>query len=177
MKRFTGLIYVLLLVTFIAACAPTTSGSVDGMINPGDQIDGMTFTTDDRIDWNIDLHNRCDFDSVEGPKNAEIFQCHASPGDRIFFGNCIGVGYDTPEEVDEAWGEFHFEVTFDDQPINLPAFGYLDFELYESESKYARVWNLMVEKITAGRHSVQCKKLEDGVFYSNTYVFTVSERP
>jgi len=175
MKYCTGLISVLLLATSFTACAPTTPGRVEGIINPGDQVDGMLFTTDDRIDWNIDLHARCDFDSVEGPENAENFQCRAIPGDRIFFGNCIGVGYDSQEEVDEAWGDFHLEVTFDDQPLNLPAFGYLDFELPESEPKYARVWNLMVEDITAGRHSIQCKKLEDGVIYSNTYVFTTSE--
>jgi hypothetical protein len=147
------------------------------MINPGDEIDGMIFTTDDKIDWSIDLHYRCDFESVEGPQTAEIFQCSASPGERVFFGNCIGVGYDTPQEVDEAWRDFQLEVTFDDQPVNLPTFGYLDFELPDSDVKYARVWNLMVENITTGGHSVKCTKVEDGVTYTNTYVFTVSEGP
>jgi hypothetical protein len=52
---------------------------IEGMIHPGDEIDGMIFTTDDKIDWNIDLHIRCDFESVEGPETAEIFKCYASP--------------------------------------------------------------------------------------------------
>jgi hypothetical protein len=71
MKRLACLTFEMLLVCMLASCgAPTSmptptpiSEPVAGMINPGDEIDGMLFTTTDDIDWDISLASLCDFSS------------------------------------------------------------------------------------------------------------------
>ena len=61
---------VLLLVCQLASCGtptpnPTpTPGRVEGMINPGDTVDGMVFTATDEIDWDISPRFLCDMESM-----------------------------------------------------------------------------------------------------------------
>ncbi len=150
----------------------------EGMINPGDEIDGMLFTTIDEIDWNISLAFLCDLESVEETDTSGTVPCSTSPGGRIFFGNFNGAPYDNPEDADEIWQKAKSEVAFDGQALNLPAFGYMQVELYDMEWKYARIWNLMVENFTPGTHSIQTvwEDLEENTKYTYTYVFTISDQ-
>jgi hypothetical protein len=53
MKRHVCLASVFLLAAIVVSCAKATPESVEGMINPGDEIDGMAFTTDDEFDFSI----------------------------------------------------------------------------------------------------------------------------
>jgi hypothetical protein len=144
------------------------------MINPGDEIDGMVFTTDDEFDFSIELHAYCGFEPVEESGTTATMACSASPGDQILFGNCTGAGGSSPEDREKDWPKLESEYTFDGQAINLPAFGYLDFDL-PGENLYARVWNVMVENITPGTHTVQCTYELDGESGTNIQVITVSE--
>ena len=57
-----------------------------------------------------------------------------------------------------------------------PTFGTLDFEIPDTDVK-ARVWNLKVENITPGTHTIQCMYEEGGESGTTTLVFTVSEQP
>jgi predicted esterase len=166
----------LFLAAIATSCAKATPDSVAGMINPGDQVDGMVFTSVDEIDWDISLQFLCDMESVEESDNSSMLTCSASPGDSVFFGNCSGVGFNTPEEGDRLWKDFKIDVSFDGQAVNLAPFGYLDVDLYDMDVKYARIWNLMVEQIAPGTHTVQCIEEEEGVTRTNRYVFTVSEQ-
>jgi predicted esterase len=184
MKRLTCLTFEMLLACMLASCgAPTSmppptpiSELVAGMINPGDEIDGMLFTTTDDIDWDISLAFLCDFSSWDDSSNRAA-PCFTLPGSSVFFGNYSGVGYDTPEEAVEEWRKVGSEVTFDGQPLNLPAFGHIEFELDDMEWKYAQVWNLMVENITPGTHTIQTVWEDAEASENNTYVFTVSDKP
>jgi hypothetical protein len=55
MKQFLYLTLTLLFVTVLSTCAQATPEHVEEMINPGDEIDGMLFTTTDEIDWDVSL--------------------------------------------------------------------------------------------------------------------------
>lgn len=176
MKRQFCLIIVALQTVLLNSCAQTTVENVEGMINPGDEIDGMLFTTTDEVDWDLSLAFLCDFDS-NGETGTTAGTCFASPGGSVFFGNFNGVPYNNPEEAEEPWREVESEVTFDGKALNLPAFGYLETDLYDSEWKYVRLWNLMVENLTTGTHTIQTvwEHPSEGTFKSS-YVFTVSEQ-
>jgi hypothetical protein len=173
------IVYALLVGMFaavITSCARGASNPSNEMINPGDEIDGMQFTTSSKMDWDISLVSLCDMDSVEESETSSKMSCYTSPGERVFFGNCAGVWFDDPEEADKLWEEFNLEVTFDGQMINLPQFGYLDIALLESDKKYARIWNLLVEDITPGMHIIECKEKVDGdTLDTRSYYFEVSE--
>jgi len=177
MKRMAYSASVILLACTLMSCSKAIEKTVEGMINPGDDMDGMVFTPIDEIDWDISLQFFCDFESLQETDTSSTLACFALPGDPVFFGNCNGVGYNTPEEADKLWQEFRLEVTFDGQAINLSPFGFLDFEPTDADVKYARMWNLMVEHITPGTHIVQCKEKADGETLTREYVFTVSEQP
>ena len=43
------------LVLLLSACAKAVQKNAEGMINPGDEINGMVFTTTDEIDWDLSL--------------------------------------------------------------------------------------------------------------------------
>jgi predicted esterase len=179
MKEFVSLTLITLCVSILGACAKSEPERIEGMINPGDEIDGMLFTTIDEIDWNISLSFLCDSESVEEIDTSTTVPCSTSRGNRIFFGNFNGAPYNNPEDADEIWRKAKAQVTFDGQALNLPAFGYMEVELYDMEWKYARIWNLMVENVTPGTHTIQTlwEDLEDNTKYPYTYVFTISDQP
>ena len=179
MKKLFPLTLITIIVASLSTCAKAEPERIEGMINPGDEIDGMLFTTTDEIDWNISLSFLCDFESVEETDTSATVPCSTSPGGHIFFGNFNGAPYDNPEDADEIWQKAKSEVAFDGQALNLPAFGYMEVELYDMEWKYARIWNLMVDNITPGTHTIQTlwEDLEENTEYTYTYVFTISDQP
>ena len=175
MKKFVFLTLIILFISILGACAKSEPERIEGMINPGDDIDGMLFTTTDEVDWDNSITFLCDFSSWEDINNRTA-PCFTLPGSSVFFGNFSGVPYNDPNEADEPWQEVKSEVTFDGHPLNLQAFGYMEIELYESEWNYARIWNLKVENITPGAHTVQTVWEDSEVSETNTYTFTVSDK-
>lgn len=176
MKRLIRLCLFPLFAVIIIACTPTVPERIEGMIYPGDEVDGMVFTTTQEIDWDLSLVFLCDHESVEETDPAPTIACFTTPGGSVFFGNFGGVPFNTPEEADEPWAEIKSEVTFNGQPLNLPAFGYLEGDLYDNaEWKYVRMWNLVVENIKPGTHTIQTMwgDLEDSKTF--TWVFTVAD--
>jgi predicted esterase len=165
------------LFLLLSACAKAAPKNAGGMINPSDEINGMVFTTADEIDWDLSLAFLCDFELIEETDASPTIACFASPGSSVFFGNFSGIPYDNIMEADEPWKEIKSEVTFDGQNLNLPAFGYMEIELNEAEWKYARIWNLMVDNISLGIHTIQTVWEDGDETQTNTYVFTVAEKP
>jgi predicted esterase len=176
MKKLFSLTLIALVVIGLSACEKATPEPVKEMINPGDEINGMLFTSTDEVDWDNSITFLCDFSSWDDTSN-RMAPCFTMPGSSVFFGNYQGVGYDNPNEADELWQEVKSEVTFDGQPFNLPAFGYMEIELEESEWKYARIWNLKVENIIPGTHTIQTVWEDAEVSENSTFIFTVSDKP
>ena len=178
MKNFSNLAFSGLFVILVYACtnAPTETKQV--MINPGDEIDSMIFTTTDKINWDISLAFSCNVESAQETDTSAKLACVAAPGSSVFFGNCMGIAYNTIEEAQEQWQFFESEVRFDGQLVNLTAFGYIDTDLEgDPENRYLRIWNLMVENISPGTHVVECKQQDNGVTHTGEFVFTVSDQP
>lgn len=175
MKRRSMFASILLLAVLLVACSGSKTEPAVDRIDPGDVINGMTFTTDDQFDYDNDLNSYCGYERMEETDTSSYDECTAAAGNRLFFGNCLGIGKETTEELDLAWENLESpNITFDGQDLNLSAFGYLDFELPESELT-ARVVNAVVENISAGNHTIECGVVDEGVSYSNEWLFTVSE--
>ncbi|MFC1879342.1 prolyl oligopeptidase family serine peptidase [Chloroflexota bacterium] len=180
MKRIARLAITGLFVFVLVACAEPTPEYVEGMINPGDEIDSMVFTTDDEMDINRIINAFCGWEPKEQTDevidnityHTAYFECGASPGDRIFFGNCVGLvkGFNT-EDLDADWKKQKTEITFDDQGVNFSLFGSLDF--IDPNGKDVRNWNVMVENITPGTHTVQCRRDLNERIVEVTYDITV----
>jgi predicted esterase len=175
---------VLLVAWLLASCGTPTSlppltpipEPGDGMINLGDEIDGMLFTTADEVDWDTSLALLCDFESKEETDTSTTVPCVASPGGQIFFGNCWGIAFDTPEEADAHWEKMRIEVTFDGQVVNTPSFGFLDVPPSEPGEQNLRIWNVMVENVTPGTHTIECRWEDEGESGASTFKVTVSDQ-
>ena len=179
MYKYGFSIPVLLVLMLLFACTQATPERVEGMINPGDEIDGMRFTPVDEIDWDVSLAFSCEEISSEQTESSRsyVYSCSATPGSPVFFGNCIGILFDTQAEAKQTWEALKSEVSFDGQPVNLGAFGFIDTDYPEPEAKYLRMWNLSIENISPGVHTIECWNQEEGVTGSGSYSFTVSEQP
>jgi len=175
MKKLVYFVVIVLFVMILGGCAKATPEHSEGMINPGDEIDGMVFTTIEEIDWDESLSMLCDFSSWDDIRNRTA-SCFTLPGSNVFFGNFSGVPYNNSNEADEPWQEVKSDVSFDGQSLNLSSFGYLEGELFDMEWKYARMWNLAVENITPGTHTIQTVRGDSEGSETNTYIFTVSDK-
>jgi predicted esterase len=177
MNSLARRICIFLFAFTLVACAQATPERIEGMINSGDEIDGQLFTTIDEMDWNISLSYLCDWESLEETDTSNTVSCIALPGNRVYFGNCWGIAYDTPQEADEHWGKMKIDVTFDGQVVNSASFGFQDIAPSEPGEQYIRMWNLVVENITPGIHTVECHWEDEGESGGTIYNFTVSDQP
>ena len=176
MKKIFYLALIVLFVFVLGTCAKSEPERIEGMINRGDEIDGMVFTTTDEIDWNISLSTYCDFKSAERTDISTTAPCYTSSGSSIFFGNCSGILFNTEEEAQKKWGDFKLEVTFNSQEVYLPSFGFMDIETegYYDE-KYLRMWNLKIDNIKPGSHSIVCVWESEGKSGITTHNFSVPD--
>ena len=118
----------------------------------------MFSSLDDTLDWNSNnLYFLCDQDPVEEIDTSATHNCSTLLGSNVFFGNCGGILSENPEEADEKWPDFEIEVSFDCQVVDLLSFRLLNTEFPPDPSQDLRMWNLVVENITPGTHTIQCK--------------------
>lgn len=177
MKRVMTFATIMIMAGILTACGKQNAEPIEGMINLGDEIDGMVFSTIEEYFFTNDLIQYCDLDNQrEIDTRVYEIDCLATAGDQVFFGNCAGVGADSYEELDTEWSNMNAEVTFDGQAINLPPFGPIDFQ---PEEGYFRVWNLNAENISAGTHIIHCVVTQNSPSpqgnqpWDSTFTFTV----
>jgi len=90
---------------FLVSCAEPTPEYVEGMINLGDEIDGMVFKTDKEFDMYRAIPSFCGWELKDKTGTTYYFECAASPGEKIFFGNCINVQAATTKDLDDNWNK------------------------------------------------------------------------
>jgi hypothetical protein len=138
---------LLLPILFLTACSkpPVTPTPID-MIQPGDTVNGVLVTkgTEDSI-YGFDLP--C-------TQKDNIFTCTTT------FGNSTNVtaavyGF-SPEELQSKWETFTYSITIEGQPVDLPAFGTIDF-IHQQSGLYMRAYNIALigtDPITLTTHDV-----------------------
>jgi len=136
---------LLLSILLLTACStPSATRTPIDMIQPGDTVNGVLITT-----GNEDSTFLFDTPCVE---KDSFFVCTPT------FGNPTNVtaaiyGF-TTEEVQSKWETFVYTVTIDGQPVDLPAFGTIDF-VHERTQLYMRAYNMVLigtEPITLSVH-------------------------
>ncbi len=105
----------------------------------------------------------------------KIYECTALSGSRFIF-NCAGVIGDSPEELAAEFLKLNSEMFFDDQRIDVPAFGYIDFpDVSYNPGGLIRSPAVMVENIAPGAHTVFCRNEFENESWEGTFNFTVTE--
>jgi hypothetical protein len=154
-----------------------SGNTVGNMIEPGDQIGDMVVTTGQPGD--PEIWNFCD-PYLAGP-GIYTRECElpAIPNLQIGSGNLA----DTAELQNLEWQAQTWELTLDDQPINLSAFGTLpDQNILEGgRALTLRQWNVVLDNPIPGQHTLRYVirehqlGSEDSVTDA-TWIFTVVEQ-
>jgi len=155
-------------LALIVLAALTASCQFPGSkIQPGDKIGDMEF---------ISEYEQCpapNFTEICGFPALVLGTCEI-PADMTKFWVSTGWAEDTQEELELAWKDSQWSMTFDGHAVDLPAFGTFDMEL---DGQKARAWNVCISDPTPGKHTVAYKShFERGSEpgnRGNTLIFTV----
>jgi hypothetical protein len=148
MKKLACLILIVVLVAILAACAELTTATPTtiNLIKPGDTINGVLVTTGTAESTLI-------FDLPCTHKDG-IDTCITTLGNLTII--TLAVYGTTPEEFQSNWDTLDYSLTIDDHPIDLPAFGTVDF-VHERTGLYMRAYNVAListDPITLTMHDI-----------------------
>lgn len=183
-RAFMPLLYFLLMMLPVSCATPdaqVTATEQKGMLNPGDKIGEMEITTTEEWDWDNNLFSLC----IEGIAENEAlhddetvlypeYSCDLDAGTQLLL-SCMAV-YIEPgdsESLDEKFAKFEREMVLDGRPLELSAFGSLDFS---DGVKTFRIGNVFLKNVTPGKHTLICRGDYEGTKEGNTYHFIVRDR-
>lgn len=162
---------ILFSIATLTACAKTpqetelvATPTPINMIQPGDTINGVLITTGNEDSTFL-------FD-LPWTKKDGIDVCTVTLGNPY---NVIGsIAGSTPEELEDSWKTYSETFTIEGQPVDLPAFGTIDF-VHERTQLYMRAPNVVItstEPVTLTIHDVITFEGE-----TNEYTYLVAFKP
>jgi len=134
MKKVVGPLLFVLFALVLGACGKSTPQSAE-MINPGDKIGDILITTG----------------GVEGVKNAWDLGCKESAGKwscEVPVGTKANVSWGVyadivrGEDLETKWAGFTYDLAIEGRPVNLEAFGFVDF--YHPSRGKVRCWDVVI---------------------------------
>lgn len=138
MKTLCRFPLIALSAIILSACGKATPPATNEMLNPGDRLGNFLITTGDSEDVSYVSTRHCPFESTTSTES-----CEQRVGTKVNVG--IGVYDDSPstgKTLDELWLEQTHEMTIEGRPVNLQAFGSIDF--YHPAVGTVRVWNVVI---------------------------------
>jgi hypothetical protein len=154
--RLPKLLYVGLLV-MLTACQATGQPFSAAMFRPGDTIAGMSLTT-----GAADAAPLWAFCSpVQHSGNSTISDCSVPMIHKLAIGHVFMVADDRLNELD--WSELTWELSINDQPVDLDAFGTFDYvmpSMSKSPSPLKEVfktftaWDVVLANLSPGQHTI-----------------------
>jgi len=156
-----------MLLTATPTLVPAT---IVPMIVPGDTLDKMIVTTGE-IGKFTEIWIFCD------PLIAEpgVFtrECEVPEMKNLQVG--YGIFADTVEELDALWATFNWKLFLDGNPVDLSAYGTFDQDDVFDDPVKLRMWNVVLDQVTPGTHSLRYVFDEFGEPFDVTWIFTVIE--
>jgi hypothetical protein len=154
--RFPKILSIGLLV-ILTACQAAGQPSSAAMLKPGDTIDGMSLTT-----GAVDVPPLWAFCSPgQHSGNTTSSECNVPVLPRLGIGHLFMVSDDTLSDLD--WSELTWQLFIDDQPVDLEAFGTLEYimpAISKSPSPVREVfksftaWDVVLTDLSPGEHTI-----------------------
>ena len=169
MKRWMVLIVVILLAIMVVSCSGT-DGNADNsnqLIEPGEKIGNFIITTGEQGKFKYGFSVEC---SEPGKDNS--YTCNAVVGDVINVSTGI---YDTTGKgnLDDIWTHSNYQMYIDDRPVDLQAFGTIEYT--HPQVGVIRFANVVIMTDKAGQITVKDSGVYDNgdPFQSTSiYVYT-----
>jgi hypothetical protein len=167
MKKILYLPLITLFVIFLDACTKAAPQSVDEMINPGDRIGDFLITTRDGEDVIFVTKLHCPFDN-----STQTESCEQPVGTKVNVSQGVFADSSSGKTVDELWSEQTHEMLIEGRPVNLQAFGSVDFN--NPMVGTVRVWNVVVVTDKPGKITASSKGVVGGDPWNYTAIITFS---
>lgn len=155
-NRLSNLLYVGLLV-MLTACQAAGQPLSASMFKPGNMIDDMSLTTGAQ-----DAAPLWAFCSpAQYTSNATTADCEVPMLPKLAIGHFLMPGDDTLTRLD--WSAIRWELSIDDQPIDLQSFGTYDFVLPAMSHDPSPIrevfvkftaWDVVLTNLTPGEHTI-----------------------
>ena len=166
MKKLLCITFIALFASTFCACAKATSQPGDEMINPGDKIGDFLITTGDSEDIIFVTKLHCPFDSSTSTES-----CEQPVGTKVNVG--LGIYDDNlsgGKTLDELWSEQAHEMFIESRPVNLQAFGAIDFN--NPMVGTVRVWNVVIITDKPGKITARSTGVVAGDPFHYTAILT-----
>ena len=154
----------MLCAVFLGGCAKATPEPTGETINPGDKIGDFLVKTGDESVFANDDDTTC---SKQG--EGEKYLCEAPVGKDVIVSNGI---YDDQYngKLDELWSNHTYEMTINDRPVNLKAFGPIDRQ--HPTVGMMRYWNVVIRADKPGEITVHSKGVVGGDPFEDTTTYS-----
>jgi hypothetical protein len=164
MKKSVYLPLVMLFVIILGACAAPQSGT--GMINPGDKIGDFLITTGNAGDVTYSWDLGC---VKQG--QGENYHCKATAGKKVNIS--VGIYDDTFKgRLEDVWSGHTYELFIENRPVNLQAFGFIDFN--HPKVGKMRAWNVVLFSNKPGEIVIRDSGVVNGDPFESTMTYTFS---
>lgn len=162
MKGFAYLTVIALFAGILVSCAAPASPTIE----PGTKIGDFLVTKGKAEDvvYNWDLN------CTKQGSAPEAYACEATVGKEVNVS--VGVYAETGgQSLDTLWSEHTYQLTINDRPVNLAAFGSIDHP--DPRVGQMRCWNVVLVASKPGKITFHESGVVDGepFEYINTYVF------
>lgn len=168
MKKLLVLKSILLLVTVVTACTGASVSTEPKLIEPGDKIGDFTVTTGVPGKFSYGFTIQC----VE-QEQGKSYTCNVPVGEAINVSTGI---YDTSGsgKLEEVWAHSNYQMFINDQPVDLKAFGTVDY--IHPQMGAIRFGNVVIITDKPGEITVRDSGLFDnGDPFSSTSMYVFSE--
>jgi len=165
MKKLIHPMLATLFSFILGACAATTPQPGDTLINPGDKIGDFLITTGDGGDVIFVTKLHCPFDN-----GTQTESCEEPVGTKVNVSQGIYADPATGKTLDELWSEQTHEMIIEGHPVNLQAFGFVEFS--NSVVGTVRVWDVVVLSDRPGKITARSEGVVGGDSWNYTAIIT-----
>jgi hypothetical protein len=162
MNRLVSFTLIMLIAVIISACASPTQEPEDETINPGDKIGDFVITTGDKTNLDNSEEFRCSQQGEEGDRCEVMVGKDPNVSNGIFDSQYTG-------KLEEIWSNHTYEMTINDRPVNLQAFGSIDYQ--HPTVGTVRYWNVVIVADKPGEISVHSKGNVGGKSFEDTTTY------
>lgn len=166
MNAFASATMLVLFACMVTSCAqPTQMPDATGdMIEPGDRVGDLLVAMGEASDSVFLWDMECEYEQ------GNPVSCEGVAGTNVNI--AYGAYDDTEEGLDAKWSGASFELFLEDRPVNLAAFGTIDFDHPEAGYKM-RVWNVVVVDASAGEFTVRNVGAVDDEAFDDTTTISI----
>jgi hypothetical protein len=167
MQAYRIHVCVAVFAMMLAACGGVAESKANRPINPGDKIGDFLITTADGEDVVFVSQLHCPYDS-----NTSTESCEQPVGTKVNVSQGIYADPSIGKTLDALWSEQTHEMTIEGRPVNLQAFGSVDFS--HPMVGTVRVWNVVIVGDQPGTITAQSKGVVGGEAWKYTAALTFS---